>query len=59
MKIKVTFIKEYDYDELVGDSDADMYDAQVRAGELTEEYINDLILQGEGNLASEFYFDVD
>ena len=59
MKIKVTFIKEYDYDELVGDSDADMYDAKVRAGELTEEYINNLILQGEGYLSNEFYYDVE
>ena len=59
MKIKVTFINEYDYDELVGDSDADMYDAKVRAGELTEEYLNNLILQGEGNVANECYYDVE
>jgi hypothetical protein len=36
-----------------------MYDAKVRAGELTEEYLNNLILQGEGNIANECYYDVE
>jgi hypothetical protein len=42
-KIVVRLVKEYDLEELVGDSDADMYDAEVRAGELMGEYVKSLI----------------
>jgi hypothetical protein len=42
-KIVVSLIKEYDLDELVGDSDADIYDAEVRAGELMSEFVKSLV----------------
>jgi hypothetical protein len=46
-KIVVSLVKEYDLDELVGDSDADIYDAEVRAGELMGEYVKSLIKSKE------------
>ena len=46
-KIIVSLVKEYDLDELVGDSDADIYDAEVRAGELMGEYVKSLIKSKE------------
>jgi hypothetical protein len=46
-KIIVSLVTEYDLDELVGDSDADIYDAEVRAGELMGEYVKSLIKSKE------------
>jgi hypothetical protein len=42
-KIVVSLVKEYNLDELVGDSDADIYDAEVRAGELMGKFVKSLI----------------
>jgi hypothetical protein len=46
-KIVVSLVKEYDLEELVGDSDADMYDAEVRAGELMGDYVKSLVKSKE------------